>query len=277
MKEVAVQIQHDDNFDKVLAIAAKVGYENVSLGFGSSDCFHNADWQREIKRIEGLLSKHNLKCIQTHLPYYSFRDSADEIDKERERAMLRCTEASAYLGARWCAYHPRTVLANMGDPEKSMALAKEALEPLVKAAAQYGTGIAVENLPPYPGWDGYRFCATDYEDLCKLHDYFICKEIGVCWDFGHAHMADYDDVTAIEAVGNRIVATHMHNNRGDDDSHFLPSTGTIEWERLMSAFNAFYQGAYTLEIIYPNNGMLESYMAHSLDCIKYVSEIKANR
>ena len=36
----AVQIQHDENLEYALKSAAAAGFRYVSMGFGSSKCFH---------------------------------------------------------------------------------------------------------------------------------------------------------------------------------------------------------------------------------------------
>lgn len=42
-KKVALQIQHDQNWQKMLEISAANGFQYVSMGFGSSKCFHQED------------------------------------------------------------------------------------------------------------------------------------------------------------------------------------------------------------------------------------------
>ena len=260
MKRLAIQVQYDDNFEQVMKSVGKSGYKYVSLGFGSSKCFHHSDWEKNLARIDTVLSENSLECIQTHLPYYDLMLSAEISDPDMDRAMLRCIEASGKLGAEWCAYHMRTAINDNFSPRKSAEYAKAAIEPLANAAREHKTGVALENLPIFPGIYQYKFFSSDYEDICEINDYFNCKEIGICWDFGHAHMMKYDEVKAIRRVGNRIKATHIHNN----------SQGTIDWPGVMGAMKDVYNGALTLEVAYNCNEYLDSFMAHSYDCLKYL-------
>ena len=58
-----------------------------------------------------LVVKANLNCIQTHLPaVYHLLVSSEEIDERLEIAIKRGIEATAILGARWTAFHPRTAI-----------------------------------------------------------------------------------------------------------------------------------------------------------------------
>ena len=77
-----------------------------------------------------------------------------------------------------------------------------------------------------------------------------------------------DQPEAFSALGDRIVATHVHNNEGFTDSHMLPSQGTMDWPTVMGAFaKCGYDNALTLEINYKPTRSLTSYFAHSLDCL----------
>ena len=59
-------------------------------------------------------------------------------------------------------------------------------------------------------------------------------EVGVCLDFGHAHM-DGDLLDAIETVSGHLITTHVHDNRGRTDDHLVPFDGTIDWPAAMTA------------------------------------------
>ena len=59
-------------------------------------------------------------------------------------------------------------------------------------------------------------------------------DVGVCLDFGHAHM-DGDLIDAIETVSGHLVTTHVHDNTGRADDHLVPFDGTIDWPAAMTA------------------------------------------
>lgn len=269
----AIQIQYDSDFETALKCAKNAGFRYVSLGFGSSKLFHNAGWEKHILHIEKLLEKYSLECIQTHLPYYDLLISAEIIDKDADKAMLRCIKGGAMLGAQWTAYHARTAVNDNYSPRKSMELAKTALTPLVNEAIAQNTGIAIENLPVFPDIYEMKFFTSDYEDLCELCDYFKSENVGICWDFGHAHLMKNNQRKAIEYVGSRIKATHIHNNDQNSDGHFLPSTGTIDWKSVISPFKKFgYGGALTLEINYNADFALESFFRHAYECLEIIEK-----
>ena len=46
-----------------------------------------------------------------------------------------------------------------------------------------------------------------------IEEVLDASEVGICLDFGHAHM-DGDLVEAIETVSEHLITTHVHDNRG---------------------------------------------------------------
>lgn len=271
----AVQIQHDSRFEYALKCAKNAGFEYISMGFGSSKCFHDSDWEKEIIRVDKLLKENSITCVQTHLPYYDLRISSEILDEAMDTAMLRCIEAGRMLGAEWNVYHARTAINDNYSPRKSMELAKIAVAPLAEKANKCKSGIAIENLPIWPGWAVARFFTADYEDICELHDYFKSEFVSVCWDFGHANLLGNNQEKALAYVGDRIKCTHIHNNHGREDEHALPSQGNIDWNLIMKSLKKTgYNGALTLELDYEDKPFLESFFAHALDCLKYLDSIK---
>ena len=278
MLKYALQIQHDERFEYALKCAKNAGFRYIAMGFGSSKCFHNADWEKEILRIEKLLKENSLECIQTHLPYYDLTLSSEILDEAMDEAMLRCIEAGRMLGAYWNVYHARTAINENYSPRKSMELAKIAVAPLAGKAEKCKSGLAIENLPIWPGWAQARFFTADYEDLSELYDHFKSKYVSVCWDFGHANLLGNDQEKAITHVGSRIKCTHIHNNYGREDEHALPSQGNIKWDIVMKALKKTgYDGALTLEINYEDKPFLESFFRHALDCLSYLDNIDQMR
>ena len=54
-------------------------------------------------------------------------------------------------------------------------------------------------------------------------------DVGVCFDFGHAHMMSSVS-ESFEILRNYIRSTHVHDNAKDKDTHLWPGQGTINWK-----------------------------------------------
>ena len=263
-KKAALQVQHDGQWERILEIAADCGFRYVSMGFGSSRCFHCEDWMEETEKIRARLDALGLRCVMTHAPYYDLRISADFLDDAMETALLRCVKATAMLGGEIMAIHPRGYYRDENPvpengfygngkeiPEQSYACNIRNLRPLVAEAIRCGCRVGVENLPVFPGW-AMTFCSHDPDIHKRLID--DLDPAGVCgvWDFGHAALTHGTNSAAVlSTFGSRICGTHVHDNDYTGDHHWTPLTGTIDWSAEMAALAGNgYEGYLTMELVY---------------------------
>jgi sugar phosphate isomerase/epimerase len=73
-------------------------------------------------------------------------------------------------------------------------------------------------------------------------------EVGICFDSGHSHLKARVE-SEIRDGGRWIVSTHLHDNHGINDEHLVPFDGTIDWEKVLEAFDVIgYQGNLILEL-----------------------------
>ncbi|HXJ93065.1 MAG TPA: sugar phosphate isomerase/epimerase family protein [Terriglobia bacterium] len=76
--------------------------------------------------------------------------------------------------------------------------------------------------------------------LVEFLDYTHLRNVGICFDAGHAHLAG----NAREAFGilrERVSSVHLHDNHGEKDDHLLPfegGPGGIDWPGLMLDLSA---------------------------------------
>jgi sugar phosphate isomerase/epimerase len=113
------------------------------------------------------------------------------------------------------------------------------VEEIVTVASPLGVRVALEVIP--------NELATA-EALASLLDELEIPEVGVCLDFGHAHLQG-DVVDAIESLSGLLVATHVHDNRGERDEHLAPFEGTIDWTGALTALQKIgYDGTMMIEL-----------------------------
>lgn len=119
---------------------------------------------------------------------------------------------------------PRTQHPAPGDNSRDGA--RRSVEELQRLASPLDVHVAVEVIPNELSRAGslVHFVEEDLETT----------DVGVCLDFGHAHM-DGDLVDAIETVSGHLITTHVHDNRGRTDDHLVPFDGTIDWPGAMTA------------------------------------------
>jgi len=137
-------------------------------------------------------------------------DAVDEIKRALEVAeTIPCKFLVQHLG-----------YGRQSADQRKYDAAFTSLEHLVVFAKARGVTIALENTPDELGAPAsLQHFITD----THLHD------LKLCFDIGHAHMEEGVEAS-FDAMRERIVTTHIHDNHGEKDEHLLPYTGTIDWK-----------------------------------------------
>ena len=123
--------------------------------------------------------------------------------------------------------------------QNSRDAALRSVAEIVALASPLGVRVALEVIPN---------AMSTADALVDLLDELDMPEVGVCLDFGHAHMQG-DVVDAIETLSGLLAATHVHDNHATRDEHLAPFEGTIDWTgALMALQKVGYEGTMMLEL-----------------------------
>jgi sugar phosphate isomerase/epimerase len=123
--------------------------------------------------------------------------------------------------------------------QNSREAAARSIEEIAALASPLGVRVALEVIP--------NEMATADALVAWLDDLDM-PDVGICLDFGHAHLQG-DVVDAVEALSGVLVATHVHDNRGERDEHLAPFEGTIDWTGALMALRKIgYEGTMMLEL-----------------------------
>jgi len=234
--------------------------ECLQAGFRVFDinCCDNADpgmplstdeWESWALKIANIARSLDVSFNQSHNPIYNFCHPEIvpnfDLAEEMTRRSILC---SGILGVKWIVVHAGSSFVN-GKYDKTSTIEKN-LAYLDKircmALASGCEGIAIENMAV--SHDYSQICETT-DGLIHLVDAFHSNSVGVCWDFGHAHLTSESQFESLQKVSSRLKATHIADNSGLNDDHTLPMLGTIPWEQLMPVLQGIaYQGDLTYEI-----------------------------
>jgi sugar phosphate isomerase/epimerase len=133
---------------------------------------------------------------------------------------------------------PRSQLPSATDNSRDGA--RRSIEALADLAAPLGVKVAVEVIPNELSRAGSLVHFIE-DDLDR-------PDVGVCLDFGHAHL-DGDLVDTIEIVSEHLATTDVHDNRGRADDHLIPFEGTIDWPGALTGIQKVgYEGPLMLEL-----------------------------
>ncbi|WP_117237644.1 sugar phosphate isomerase/epimerase family protein [Thermus sediminis] len=176
-----------------------------------------------------------------HLPFVelnpaSLIPSVRSLSRER---LLRALEFGEALGAKVGVLHTGRV--PLCHP-LALALAQEALEETLSALLPLPFPVALENL------------ALSEEDLLKgpeaLKDLLLrFPQYGFCLDVGHAlvELGPRGPLLYLEALGDRLLHLHLHDNHGRRDDHLPVGAGSVPWARLAPFLRGF-GGTGALEV-----------------------------
>ena len=189
---------------------------------------------RQLKKI-GL--DHGITCNQAHAPFPSANPGYFPY-------LLRAIECTAEAGGKICIIHP--------DNNVSAEKNAEMYHALLPFAKECGVKIATENMwnwnkekdeaAPAACSDPQSFNAH----LDAVNDDFLVA----CLDIGHAEMKGLNTTAPemIRALGSRLKALHIHDNDLKHDSHQIPFSMQIDFEKMVRALKEIhYDGDFTLE------------------------------
>jgi sugar phosphate isomerase/epimerase len=108
--------------------------------------------------------------------------------------------------------------------EHKFEAAMTSVEHLRAFAKPLGVRILLENIPNE---------LSTPDKLVELIKGAHFGDVGVCFDFGHAHLMSSVS-EAFEILRAHIQSTHVHDNMKDRDSHLWPGAGNIDWAEAMT-------------------------------------------
>mgnify|MGYP001179119169 CR=1 FL=1 len=235
--------------DSIRACAA-AGYEVLDMAFNSYSrkgrALAQPDWEDWLKRHKDIACELGLEWYQGHAHFYDWSTAGPAEREFHEEMVRRSIIGAGIMGVQWLVIHPGTIYDETWYAyRKSLQANLEAYRRYGELAAKHNVGIAIENMMEAPN---RRYCSS-VEELMELHDELNDPILGICWDTGHAHMAEVDQPSALRRVGSRLKALHINDNRGTDDDHLAPYFGSIAWEPILEALREIsYSGCFTFEI-----------------------------
>jgi sugar phosphate isomerase/epimerase len=176
-----------------------------------------------------------IRFYACHAPFGEESDLSQPSEGGRRHAVAihkAGLERAAQAGVSAMVIHP-----SRRCPEHELARRTkqlyESLETLLPVAESTGVRLALENMLP-------AHIGSQSDDLLHFVDRYSSPYLGVCFDTGHAHVADDQGrvegvATAFSRLRDRTIAFHLADNSGHHDQHSQPPYGSIEWESFVPA------------------------------------------
>ena len=162
--------------------------------------------------------------------------------------MHRSIDIAATLGVDHAVFHPNTTTIPMKNYSRKAEYdsVMNHLSPFVEHANKVGLNVVIENMRYVPHFAPvHRYCQTP-DELCEVAD---ALGIGVCWDFGHAHINGIKQSEGLQYVGKRLKMLHVNDNFATEDEHLLPFLGNIDWKDAMHGLALVgFDGLFNYEV-----------------------------
>ena len=225
---------------------AGIGAVEISPRFSKED---EIDWDA----VKSESIRTGVKVNSYHLPFsgkYTISDTDENKRQEVVKNNIRLIEKAASAGAKYMVVHPSTEPIAEEDRKSQMEQAKKSLRALCDAAEKVNAVIAVEDLP--------RTClgrdVADMKELLSADD-----RLRVCFDVNHLLRGTHEEF--VRELGDKIVTLHISDYDFEDECHFMPGIGKINWCELATLLeNADYDGVFLYEV---SLGEFEKHGIHS--------------
>ncbi len=235
---------NDENYKEGLMRMAKHGYGAVdySISGRAVDTFTDKQYFELLKDMKTVAIEAGIEFNQMHGNIATI--TAKEkyvVDDFFIRQLLTCRE----LDCKYLVIHPYTdgYILNADSHDAIFDKNKRLLELLLPKAKEYGVTICLENLP----FRWYEMCRVT--QVKKLITEFNDKNLKACLDTGHANVMRENVYDSIKLLGNDLKVLHVHDNYGgDDDRHYYPYRGNVDWDGFYKGLNEIgFKGTLNLE------------------------------
>jgi sugar phosphate isomerase/epimerase len=192
-----------------------------------------------VKEIADWFESNPVAFHSMHAPLYSDNDmgraggpAVNVVHPDKSRRIdamdewKRALEVAESLPFKFLVLH----LGERGDEWSPRALdhAVTAIEHMRVFGKPLGVNLLLENI---------QNDVTRPEHLLEVVRVGHFKDVGVCFDIGHALLGEGVEASIAE-LKPIIGSSHIHDNHGEKDDHLWPGEGKIDWKPAMAELKA---------------------------------------
>ena len=183
----------------------------------NDDIFYTHDMIEEYAK---LLTDIGLTCLDVH-GTATQSIAIDTFSPDYHKAYIKLLENRIdfchHVGGNAVVVHPPTYQAP--QLRERMEQSHKVIQSVEKSCIDKSVNIAFENVRK-----------DDHLILREYFERYSPDFVGLCYDSGHANInGNLDEVMGL---GERLMVTHLHDNKGEKDDHQYPGWGTIDWNKV---------------------------------------------
>ena len=245
----------------------EAGFDAVDFHFNEIDKLTYDAQDAYIEKAKKVVKEAQMPISQVHARFGHVDNYADpEQLEDYFQHVIRTIELAERLGAPWAVVHPLDFMALCGTSEEDMF--KWNVDFFYRAIDKVPRiGLAFENTGRTYFRNADRLLSL--REAAGNHERF-----GFCWDTGHANLIEgLDQEEHIMKLGKLLKCTHIQDNRGEKDDHFMPYMGITDWPKVVKALkNSGYEGDFVYESAQPLK-CLPDYNVLRMEFMKYTVKL----
>jgi sugar phosphate isomerase/epimerase len=211
--------------------------------------------------------KYGVELWSYHLPFHPFNviDIASPDEELRQRSVDKCADLMIKIsdfGVKVFVIHPSGEPIDEDKRSIHMEQAKKSLKTLADVADKCMVTLAVEDLP--------RTClGRNSSDMLELVS--ADERLAICFDTNH--LLGEDIKSFIERTGHKIITTHVSDYDFENERHWIPGEGDINWNELYDTLLAVgYKGPWLYELGFETPQSIKR--SRSLTCKDFADNAK---
>lgn len=197
----------------------------------------------DYKNVAALSKEYGIELWSFHLPFSrSWKIDISSLEKETRQLTVayfkELIAKASDIGIDKFVVHPSCEPITDELRTEFIKNSQESLNQLAEFAHSCGAVVAVENLP--------RTClGRDSKEMLELIS--VNDKLRVCFDTNHVLKENVVDF--VKNVKDKIVTLHVSDCDFENERHWLPGEGKIDWQALIAALrNINYNGVWMYEL-----------------------------
>ncbi len=218
--------------------ASDAGFDYVEILMDGET--HRTKLAADSERIRDLLTSANID-VMVHLPFPINLGGPHESLRTGGIDTLKANiETAQSLGADKGVFHPNTTAwgaAWSSDELRETII--DAVRKLEAFATDRGFELCAENIP-----------GTVYP-IKHMSTLLNAVNVSMTLDTGHAHLSGYDstDIASFVDTHHDVIShLHLNDNRGQSDTHLPLGAGSLDFETILTALPADWDGTLSIEV-----------------------------
>ncbi len=235
---VSTTFDYELPLSEQFALIRGVNVQTVSLGARESHSEYLSQTGRS--RLLRMAHEFEIELDSLHVPIARGYDLSNADPEPRMAAVCRvalCMASAVELGCRTTILH--LTHYEQAPYEQRLEPLLESLDALIESAENMGIYLAAENLYDR---SSLRFLERTLEEFDSPH-------YGLCYDSSHDQLSRTEPYTLLEKYSDRLLAVHLSDNDGQEDRHWIPFSGIVDWDRVCGVLREVkFAGPLLLEV-----------------------------